>query len=247
MAYFLTKLLGRYSKRARTLTGGDPAAVRLYSDRVLATPVESLLDPNLQSHAASPDEIDLNRPFPRFESPVTAGRLTADRLGPPPAWGLPELRGAVAARLECRADDVLITRGGTGAFAAVLDAFVNPGVRVVLSDPGPAAFSIGAASRRAAVGWVPETCDAVAFRRAVSGAKLVAFTTPNNPTGRSLTNDNLSERIDLATRAGAVVYLDGTFDPNRPLPTGKRVLVGGSVSPWGMSGLRVGWLAGPPG
>ena len=78
MAFLFTKLFARFSNRARMLTGGDPGAVKLYSDRVLATPVESLLDPSLYARAADPDVIDLNQSAPRFESPVSAGRLIAE-------------------------------------------------------------------------------------------------------------------------------------------------------------------------
>ena len=184
---------------------------------------------------------------PRFESPVSAGRLTADRLGPPPGWGLPELREAVATRNGCTPDDVLVTRGASGAFAAALDAFVNPGDPVVLTDPCSPLFSIGVASRRAEVRRMPAIWDRTAFRRLARGAKLVAVGVPNNPMGTTYSTDSLAELVAETARAGAVLYLDGTFAPNRKLPGGRRVLRAGSATAFGLSGLRVGWLAGPPG
>ncbi|HEY2786387.1 MAG TPA: pyridoxal phosphate-dependent aminotransferase [Fimbriiglobus sp.] len=248
MAYTFTKLFACFSRRAKAHTGGDPGAVRLYSDRVLAAPVESLLDPSLYFHPSAPDMIDLNQSAPRFESPVSAGRLTADRLGPPPAWGLPELRDMVAARFGHKVENVLVTRGASGAFAAALDAFVNAGDRVVLFDPCSPLFNLGAASRRATVRHVAVGCDLAVFRRAVKGAKLVALSIPNNPTGSVIPNETLDEMVAIAARAGAVVYIDATLDVDRKLPSGKRVLAAGSASAaFGMSGLRVGWLAGPPG
>jgi aspartate/methionine/tyrosine aminotransferase len=247
VAFFFTKTFARFNKRARHLTGGDPRAVRLYSDRVLATPVESLLDPALYARPVGPDVIDLNQAAPRFESPASAGRLTADRLGPPPGWGLPALREAVATRLGCTADDVLVTRGASGAFSAALDAFVNPGDAVVFTDPCSPLFSIGAASRRAEVRRVPVAWDRTMFRRMAHGAKLIALGVPNNPTGTGYSTDTLAELVIESARAGAILYLDGTFATNQKLPGGIRVLRAGSATAVGLSGLRVGWLAGPQG
>jgi aspartate/methionine/tyrosine aminotransferase len=247
VAFFFTKTFARFNRRARQLTGGDPQAVRLYSDLVLATPVEFLLDPALYARSVGPDVIDLNQAGPRFESPVSAGRLTADRLGPPPGWGLPELREAVATRFGCTADDVLVTRGASGAFAAALDAFVNPGDAVVLTDPCSPLFSIGATSRQAEVRRLPVAWDRTTFRRMAHGAKLVALGVPNNPTGTAYSTDTLAELVTETTWAGAILYLDGTFAPNQKLPGGKRVLRAGSATAFGLSGLRVGWLAGLPG
>jgi aspartate/methionine/tyrosine aminotransferase len=247
VAFFFTKTFARFNKRARQLTGGDPRVVRLYSDRVLSTPVESLLDPALYARPVGPDVIDLNQAAPRFESPVSAGRLTADRLGPPSGWGLPALREAVAIRLGCTADDVLVTRGASGAFAAALDAFVNPGDAVVLTNPCSPLFSIGAASRRAEVRRMPVAWDRTTFRRLARGAKLVALGVPNNPTGTTYSTDALAELMTETARAGAILYLDGTFAPNQKLPGGWRVLRAESATAFGLNGLRVGWLVGPPG
>jgi aspartate/methionine/tyrosine aminotransferase len=245
VAFFWTKQFAPYSKRAKAVTGGDPAAVRLYSDRVLATPVDPLGD--FYPRPTGPDVIDLNLVAPRFESPVSAGRLTADRLAPPPGWGLPELRESVAERFGEKPENVLVTRGASGAFAAVLDAFVNPGDPVVVCDPGPPMFTLGAVSRRARVRRIPAAWDRAAFRKAVADAKLVAVAVPNNPTGQVPSDEAMRMLVEDTERAGAILYLDSTFDPDVPLPSGHRILRAGSASALGLSGLRVGWLAGPPG
>jgi len=81
----------------------------------------------------------------------------------------------------------------------------------------------------------------------VRGAKLVALAVPNNPTGVTYSPSVLSELATETARVGAILYLDGTFASNANLPEGKLVLRADSASALGLSGLRIGWLAGPPG
>jgi aspartate/methionine/tyrosine aminotransferase len=267
--FALTKLvartgLARWVPAARRLTGGRPEAVRYFSDRLLAAPVDDLLDPAL-APADGPDVIDLGGAAPRFASPV-GGRLPADRGGWPPAAGLPALRDRLADLYRQRDGravgpaDVLVTHGATGAFAAVLDAFVNPGDRVVLLDPCSPLFRLGAASRRARVRWVP-TWDEdgrtryleTGLRAALRGAKLVVVADPGNPTGGTLSPDDRDRLAWWAARHDVLVYLDESFAPlgvpselaTRPGAV-ERTLSAGSLSPgYGLGSVRLGWLAGP--
>jgi DNA-binding transcriptional MocR family regulator len=153
---WLTKLLirtrlARFSRRARRLTDGGTSFLRYYSDRVLTAPVEEFLDPAYFPDRPGAGVFDLNQSAPCSESGVSLGRFTAERRGNPPANGLPELRVAVAARsyrldgrkLEAESE-ILVTHGATSAFTAALDAFVNPGGRVVLFDPSSPLFFLGA-------------------------------------------------------------------------------------------------------
>ena len=272
---WLTKLLvrtglARFSARARTLTDGGPEFLRHYSDRVLTAPVEELLDPAFVPDACGPDVIDLNPASPRSESGVSLGRFTGDRRGNPPPSGLSELRSTIAERYH-RLDgrtvnpdtEVLVTHGATGAIAAALDAFVNPGDRVVLFDPCSPLFDLGAKSRRARVRRVPTWNDDGRcrflerdFERAVRGAKLLVLADPANPTGACFSPEDLEFLLWIAAGSDVLVYADESFGRFRydgrgkslgALPGAeKRVLTAGSVTPgWGLGSVRVGWLAGP--
>jgi aspartate/methionine/tyrosine aminotransferase len=273
--FWLTRLLvrsgvARFLPVAKRLTDGGTAYLRYYSDAVLAAPVEELADPAYFPGPVGPDVIDLNLPAPRAEATAGPGRGTADRRGNPPAVGTSELRNALAdlyVRRDGRAVDpdreILVTHGATAAYAAALDAFVNPGDRVVLFDPCSPLFALGARSRRADVRWVPTWAEdgrcrylAAGFERAMRGAKLLVLSDPANPTGACFGPEDLDHIAWIAAGYDVLVYADESFarfryDGRRRslavLPGGdRRVLTAGSAAQeWGLGAARVGWLAGP--
>ena len=270
---WLTKLLvrsgvARFLPAARRLAPGGAAYLRYYSDRVLAAPHEDLLDPAAFPAPPAAEVIDLNRPAPADGPDVRFA--PAGRGGTPPPHGTPALREAVAdlyVRRDGRAvdpdHDLLVTHGATGAYAAALDALVNPGDRVVLFDPCSPLLAVGAKSRRAKLRWVPTWNEdgrlrypAKVFERAMRGAKLLALADPASPTGACLAPDDLDHLLWIAAGYDVLVYLDESFSRFRydgrgralaTLPGAeKRVLTAGSVSQgWGLGAARVGWLAGP--
>ncbi len=275
LPFWLTKLLvrtgvARFTPRAKRLTDGGTAFLRHYSDRVLAAPVEELLDPAFVPDACGPDVIDLNPPAPRSESGISLGRFAADRRGNPPPQGLPILRDVIADRYQ-RFDgravnpetEILVTHGATGALAAALDAFVNPGDRVVMFDPSSPLFSLGAKSRRATVRWVPTWTEdgrcrypAGAFEKAMRGAKMLVLSALANPTGACIADEDLDHLAWIAAAYNVLIFADESFARfqfgTRGKPFGtlagaeKRILTAGSVTQeFGLGALRVGWLAGP--
>ena len=272
--FWLTKLLvrtrlARFAPRARRLADGGTGHLKYYSDRVLRAPVEELLDPANVPHAPNPDVLDLNQPCPDAPARgLSFGRTAAQVMpGRVPAT-LPELSRAVAERYEAAgrtvnpATDIMATHGATGALAAALDAFVNPGDRVVLFDPCSPLFNLGVQSRRAKVRRVPTWTDdgrcryvAADFERAMRGAKMLVLSDPGNPAGGCLANEDLEHIAWLAGGYDVLVYLDESFAAFRPAApralaamsgADRLALTAGSVSQeFGQPGLRVGWLAGP--
>src|SRR5262245_22444925 len=137
---WLARLLVR-SGVARLLPGlsrrldGGAEYLRYYSDRLVGAPLGQLEDVAAAVAGCQPDVIDLTAGSPRFDLlPSSTTRMPADRRGWPCVHGLPELRGAVAARLleedglsVSPAEEVLITAGALGAVQIILDAFVDRG------------------------------------------------------------------------------------------------------------------------
>ncbi|HVK09827.1 MAG TPA: pyridoxal phosphate-dependent aminotransferase [Gemmataceae bacterium] len=250
----------------RALLGGE-AHLSRFSDRLLAAPLADLVDAALLPAAGTPDAIDLAMGTPRCGLGPAIRGLPVHR--PPSAWGDPELRGELADRLRTDqglscdpADEVLITHGGTGAFATVLDAFVNPGDRAVLFDPTAPIFPIGLKHRRASVAWVPTRSedgilrfDMTAFGKAIRGAKLLVLVDPANPTGGAFAAEDLEQIAFWARKADALIYHDVSFDPWRARPAaarlaslphaeGRMLVAGSYAKSHGLTAARVGWLAG---
>lgn len=275
--FWLTKLLVRtrlagFTRRARRLTDGGTAYLKYYSDRVLSAPLDELLDSAFVPYAPGTDVLDLNQPTP--DAPPARGAVSVGRTDALTAPGrvpvtLPELGQAIAERYRESGrtlnpdTDIVATHGATAAFTAALDAFINPGDRVVLFDPCSPLFALGAKSRHAKVWWVPTWTEdgrcryiAADFEKAMRGAKVLVLSDPNNPTGGCLANEDLEHIAWIAGGYGVLVYLDESFSSFRycertrclAAMTGpdRLAITAGSVSQeFGQPGMRVGWLAGP--
>jgi aminotransferase len=272
-SFVLRKLLSRTGLARlvpsirRALAGGEDY-LRYYSDRTLAVPLGRLADPALLPTVHTPDAINLALGSPPCEIPFPAIRGLADRR-PSPAWGDIDLRTDLATRMHLDhgaeydpADEVLVTHGATGAFAAAIDAFLNPGDPVVLFDPTAPIFPVGLAHRRARVRWVPTWSDdgrvrfpMDAFVKAMRGAKLLVLADPVNPTGCVFAAEDLEQVAFWARKHDVLIFQDASFDRWRgepanarlaPLPHADgRILTCGSFSKsHGLTAARVGWLAG---
>jgi aspartate/methionine/tyrosine aminotransferase len=259
--------IARWLPSVRRRLEGGAAYLHYFSDRCLATPLDELADLAAYWQADSPDAIDLAHAAPRLDVPAPSARA-ANVRGYPPPGGLPELRAAVADRLNERrqtvspADEVLITAGATGAFFTALDTFVNPGDRVVLFAPTSPLFRLGCQHRRARVRWVPAAPEdgrvrfgMEPFTKALPNAKLLVLADPANPTGGTFAPEDLEQIAWWANKYDLLIYCDETFDRFRYegeavgvasfAPARKRTLTAGGVSMGrGLAAARVGWLAG---
>jgi aspartate/methionine/tyrosine aminotransferase len=238
-----------------------------YSDKVLSAPLDELLDTAAFPDAVGPDVMNLNLATPRFDSPVTGGRVSGDRMGLPPANGLMALRLAIAeqarsqlGRIVDPREEVAITHGATGALSACLDAFVNPGDTVVLFEPCSPMFRIGAKSRRANIRTVPTTVqngqltfDADQLVRSLRGAMMLVLANPCNPTGAVLSPETWEQIAGAANHADVLLFVDESFArfryDNQPrlnyAGAESRLLLAGSISQSeGLSSVRLGWVVG---
>jgi aspartate/methionine/tyrosine aminotransferase len=245
-------------------------ALRRYGDRVLTAPLAELERIAQALAPQSPEVIDLSQGSPRFDLLPSGGtKLPADRRGWPPAGGLPELRHAVADKLRddnCvdvnPRDEVFITPGALGAIQAVLDALVNRGDSVVLTDPTSPLHTLAVRTRRARVRWLTTWVDngRTRFRmdhlaRALRGARLFLLSSPVNPTGGVLSPEDLEQIVWWAERHDVLILSDEVFERYHhdgdavsvgALPRARgRTLTAGSVSKGhALAAARVGWLAG---
>ncbi|MGQ0565364.1 MAG: aminotransferase class I/II-fold pyridoxal phosphate-dependent enzyme [Gemmobacter sp.] len=176
--------------------------------------------------------------------------------------GSPRLRTAIAALYAGQVpDNVVVTHGTIGANALVHAALVERGDRVVSIVPTyqrhtaiPA--SLGAEvvelRLRAEDGFLP---DLGVLAQMAKGARLIALTNPNNPTGALMGRGMLERVVEIARAAGAWVLCDEVYrgteqegDAVTPSITDlyeRGISTAGMSKAFSLAGLRLGWVCGP--
>jgi len=140
----------------------------------------------------------------------------------------------------------------------IVQTFVAAGDRLVLSEPSYAMLGVYAKITRAAVESVPYgpgiSLDVKHLEEILStGPRLVALPNPDQPTGTVMAPAQLRQCIELAHRHGTVVAIDEAYHPFYRstafdlIRDYDNLLVTRSFSKaWGLSGLRLGMMAGQP-
>ena len=179
--------------------------------------------------------------------------------------GTLELRGLVARLYEGGTPDhVQVTNGGSEANCVTLLHLIAPGDEVVMMTPNymqapgllralsatvvPWPLRVGASGR-----W---EADLGALERLLTArTRAIFICNPNNPTGSRLTAGELDAIGALASRAGAWVIADEIYrgaeldaaETASMWGRSERVIVTSGLSKaYGLPGLRIGWVAGPP-
>lgn len=188
--------------------------------------------------------------------------------------GLPELRAAIARVLGGARgaswdpqSQIAVTAGANQAFAEVLPALVDAGDEVLLLSPyylnhGMAAELLGAVPVEVPLDAARDfAVDFDALERAVTPrSRALVIVNPSNPIGSVLGRTDVARLLDFAAAHGLWVVSDETYeDYVADPPTGgwtsvasvpgheaRTVVLGSFSKSAGLSGWRVGWIAGPP-
>lgn len=197
-------------------------------------------------------------PFPAAQRAIAAAALEQNLYPDPGSWAL---RDALGARHGI--DPALITVGnGMDSLIKLLcAALLDPGDEIVMGWPSFVSYRQGASAVGAAWTGVPLAADGAYDLQALLGAigprtKIVAVVSPNNPTGGAVGADALAGFLD-ALPPGVLPVLDeayfeylpeGGHDGMAMVRDGRYLVVMRTFSKaFGLAGLRVGWMAGPPG
>jgi aspartate/methionine/tyrosine aminotransferase len=175
--------------------------------------------------------------------------------------GLPELRSEIADQYESvDAAHVITFNGPSEAIYTFMQAMLRPGDRAVVQSPmfhtlHTIARQIGCEVKE----WQPS--DPLSCTFDVSdlaslcdeSTKLIVINFPHNPTGQMISESDLRQVAEIAKSAGAMLFGDEVFrllelPPHATLPAvcdlyDKGISVSGMSKPYGLRGLRIGWMA----
>ena len=191
-------------------------------------------------------------------------RLLATELNYPHVNGIPELREHIAALYEgASANNVLVTVGAAEANYITTRTLLSAGEEIVVMLPnymqiwGIAknhGYRLKVFHLREDRGWAPDLDE---LERAVTpDTRLIAVCNPNNPSGYILTGPEMDAIVAVAERVGAWILADEVYsgterltDVQSPSFYGRydKVVATNSLSKaYGLPGLRLGWVVGPP-
>lgn len=198
------------------------------------------------------------------DDPAAVAALMSQSLGYPQTNGTIELRSAIAAMYPgATPDHIEVTNGGSEANCLALMHLVEPGDEVVMMTPNY--MQVRGLSRwlgATVKAWplVPgahrwhvdlESLSALVGKR----TRAILICNPNNPTGARIAPAEVDGICRVAARAGAWVMSDEIYrgaeldgvETATVWGRAERALVTSGLSKaYGLPGLRIGWVAGPP-
>jgi aspartate/methionine/tyrosine aminotransferase len=224
--------------------------------------------------------VNLSQGFPDFPAPSEIKLAAQDAIARDVnqytiTWGSKNLRNAIAARTQAhqgaRPDpetEITVCCGSTEAMISTLLAVCNAGDEVIVFEPfyenyGPDSVLSGAKPRFVKLRpptttdgeW---TFDAQELRAAFHGhTKAIIINTPNNPTGKVFTREELELIRDLCVEFNVLAITDeiyehilyddtehismATLDGMRE----RTVTINGLSKTYSVTGWRVGWTIAP--
>jgi len=195
-------------------------------------------------------------------TPEQIEELTAIVLGYGQTNGSIPLRERIAALYGGQsADNVLVTNGSAEANFIACHSLLEAGDEVVMMVPNymqiwgiveemgaiPKAFHLREENE-----WAPDLDELQALVH--DKTKMIAICNPNNPTGYTLTDEEMREIVEIADSVGAWIHsdevyrgaeLDGVEIPSFMGMYEKVMVNGGLSKAYALPGLRLGWLGGP--
>ena len=217
--------------------------------------------------------INLAQGFPDFAAPevlkeAAAAAIRADINQYAVTWGTPRLRRALADKYRRfyemdvdEAREVTVTCGATEAMASAVLAIVNPGEEVIVFEPfyenyGPDAILCGAKPI-----WVPmapdQPLDLDRLRNAFSAkTRAIIINTPNNPTGRVYTREELTAIAEMCREHDVIaitdeiyehILYDGVHTPLALLEDmrNRTITISGASKTFSVTGWRIGTIIAP--
>ncbi len=220
--------------------------------------------------------VNLSQGFPDFAAPAVVkeaacAAIMADVNQYAVTWGAKALREAVAREFTRRYEvpvvadqQVTITCGSTEAMMATMMGIIDPGDEVVIFEPfyenyGPDAILSGATPRYVTLREPDWTFDPDELAAAFNNrTKAIILNTPNNPTGKVFSREELEAIATLCRKWDVVaisdeIYEHILYDGTRHVPIAslegmadRTVTINSLSKTYSVTGWRVGWAISPP-
>jgi aspartate/methionine/tyrosine aminotransferase len=220
--------------------------------------------------------INLGQGFPDFDSPMEIKKAAIRAIEEnwnqyPVTFGEPELRNAIAVKaksfnnINCNPDtEITVTCGATEAMLASLRAIINPGDEIIIFEPfyenyGPDGILSGATPKYVtlyAPDWKYDSKElAAAFN---SKTKAIVINTPNNPTGKVFSKEEMTEIASLCEKWDVYAVTDEIYEhivydgekhisiASLPGMKDRTITINSLSKTYSVTGWRVGWAIASP-
>ena len=242
---------------------------------IAPSPTVAVSDRARQLRAAGRDVIDLGGGDPDFPTPAHIVAAAADAMEAGDTHyvaspGIPELRAAIVDKLQREnglrysTDEIIVTPGGKPAIFAAIMALVDRGDEVLILDPGWVSYAPEVVIAEGTPVSVPLSADdnfAITEERLrpyiTPRTRAIILCTPNNPTGRVATADELATVARLAQEHDFYVLSDEIYEKlvydgavHRSIAAlpgmwERTLTLNGFSKAYAMTGWRLGFLAAP--
>jgi aspartate/methionine/tyrosine aminotransferase len=221
------------------------------------------------------DAVNLAQGFPDFPAPhllkeAACEAIRGDINQYAITWGAPSLRHALARKYAARYDmeidterEITVTCGGTEAMASVMLAVVDPGEEVIVFEPfyenyGPDAVLCEAKPVFVTLEAPEYRLDKDMLLEAVSPrTRAIVINTPNNPTGRVFSRDEIQAIADVCVEHDILAITDEIYEhiyyegEHVPLATfegmrDRTITISGLSKTFSVTGWRIGTIVAPP-
>src|SRR5213593_283218 len=222
------------------------------------------------------DAINLSQGFPDFPAPQVLKQAASDAIFDDVnqyaiTWGAKSFRDALVYKtkkfmgLDIDPErEITVSCGSTEAMIDVLLAVINPGDEVIVFEPfyenyGPDAIISGATPRYVQLRQPDWSFDENELAAAFNNkTKAIIINTPNNPTGKVFSHQELQLIADLCQKWDVLavtdeiyehIIYDGVKHISPIMLDGMRertVVVNGMSKTYSVTGWRVGYIIAPP-
>ncbi len=220
--------------------------------------------------------INLAQGFPDFPAPdeikeAAIAAIRADHNQYAITWGAKSLRDAISAKTQRfygyapdPEREITVACGATEGMMAVMLAVVNPGDEVIVFEPFYENYGPDAAISGATLVFVPLEepdfhFDRERLRAAFSArTKAIVVNTPNNPSGKVFTRDELTFIGDLCHEFDTLLITDEIYEhilyddnihvspATLPGLRERTITISGLSKTFSVTGWRLGYIIAPP-